>query len=149
MFVRSICDIIIQLPREGFVEKHLLGMDVFLWILGGGGVEVDTCALATWRSLPRVGIVTFLSSRRGNRFAGLEWNIPEHDFFEDDKSGINRHCHQGCSQGRINSVRTRASFGLYFDHPSMVPSRVPITDRELDQDLLNKREKKEKKNRSK
>lgn len=92
---------------------------MFLWILCGGGVEVDTCALATWCSLPRVGIVTFLSSRCGNRFTGLEWNIPEHDFFEDDKSGINRHRHQGCSQGRINSGRTRASFGLCFDHPSM------------------------------
>ena len=26
--------------------------------------------------------MTFLSSRCGNRFTGLEWNIPEHDFFD-------------------------------------------------------------------
>lgn len=34
--------------------------------------------------------MTFLSRGYGDRCTGLEWNIPEHDFFEDDKSGINR-----------------------------------------------------------
>lgn len=34
--------------------------------------------------------MTFLSRGYGNRLTGLERNILEHDFFEDDKSGINR-----------------------------------------------------------
>ena len=34
--------------------------------------------------------MTFLSRRYGDRFTGLEWNIPELEFFEDDTSGINR-----------------------------------------------------------
>ena len=32
--------------------------------------------------------MTFLSRGYGNRLTGLERNILEHDFFEDDKSGI-------------------------------------------------------------
>lgn len=40
MLREILSDIIIQLPREGFVEKHLLGMDVSVdtgWGWGGGG----------------------------------------------------------------------------------------------------------------
>lgn len=55
-----------------------------LWILGE-----QVCL----NHLPSVGVVTFLGRSSGDRFIGLEWNIPEYGFFEDDKSGVKkRHC---------------------------------------------------------
>lgn len=75
---------IVQLQNDGFAEKHLLVTDA----------SVDTgenqFASATWCSLLRLEVVTFPGRRSGGIFIGLEWNIPQHGFFGDDKPEIKR-----------------------------------------------------------
>lgn len=80
----------------------------------------NRCALTTWCSLPSVGVVTFLGRSSGDRFIGLEWNIPEYGFFEDDKSGVKRDIVRSCKPSGLLSMKHKLSedkgFDLCFDH---------------------------------